>query len=111
MSFINTMNNAVSTIHFISLNCQGLGDKRKRGRLIQYLNEQISQIVFLQETHFTENVKLSLRTEFTDWDLYHSVGESNSRGCTIMLSKTIAYTVLIYDTDVNGRYIILNVEC
>jgi len=23
------MNNAVSTIHFISLNCQGLGDKRK----------------------------------------------------------------------------------
>jgi len=27
MSLINTMNNAVSTIHFISLDCQGLGDK------------------------------------------------------------------------------------
>ena len=27
-----------------------------------------------------------------------------------MLSKTIAYKVLSYDTDVNGRYIILNVE-
>ena len=30
MSLINTMNNAVSTIHFIYLNCQGLGVKGKR---------------------------------------------------------------------------------
>ena len=80
MSLINTLNNAVSTIHLISLNCQGLGDKRKRGRLIQYLNEQKSQIVFLQETHFTENVKLSLSSEFTDWDLYHSLVNQTVEG-------------------------------
>jgi len=30
MSLINTMNNVVSTIHFIYLNCQGLGVKGKR---------------------------------------------------------------------------------
>jgi len=38
------------------------------------------------------------------------LGASNSRGCTTLLSKTINYKVLIYDTDVIGRYIILNVE-
>jgi len=30
MSLINTMSNTGSAIHFISLNCQGLGDKRKK---------------------------------------------------------------------------------
>ena len=35
------MNNAVSTIHFMSLDCQGLGDKRKK---IQYLNEHTNSL-------------------------------------------------------------------
>ena len=61
------MSNTKDIVHILSLNYQGLGDKHKRDRLIQYLTQLNIDIAFLQETHFTPNLLL---TECSYWHLY-----------------------------------------
>ena len=63
----------MANTHIISLNCKGLRDKLKRLRLLEWLNHQHCQIVFLQETHFTSDISVNLNTEFSDWIFYHSL--------------------------------------
>lgn len=104
------MNSVNDIIHFVSLNCQGLGDKQKRQRLIQYLKEQKAHVVFLQETHFTEVNRHILVSEFAEWELFHSFGHSNSKGCTILISKTLNHKVIDTLDDHNGRYVLINIE-
>ena len=53
------MSNTKYIVHILSQNYQGLGDKHKRGRLIQYLTQQNIDIAFLQETHLTPNLLLT----------------------------------------------------
>lgn len=45
-------------VHIISINVQGLRDKLKRARVKQYILHQRAHIAFLQETHFTEDLKV-----------------------------------------------------
>ena len=101
------MSNTKDIVHLLPLNCQGLGDRHKRGRLIQYLTQQNIDIAFQQETHFTPNLLL---TKFSYWHLYNSFGESNSRGCTILINKSLNFKVIDKVQDRNGRYILLNIE-
>ena len=79
----NTINN---TINLLFLNCIGLG-----ARHLQWLNHQRSDILFIQETHFTPAITMSLENEFIEWELVHSFGESNARGCSIRIKKK--YTI------------------
>ena len=51
------MQHKENIIHLISLSVQGLRDNRKRTRFIQWLNNQKTDIAFLQETHFTDNIE------------------------------------------------------
>ena len=49
-------------VHLISLNAQGLRDKCKRFRLVQWLSHQNADIVLLQETHFSiDMIKTHIR--------------------------------------------------
>jgi len=88
---ITTMasNTIKNTTHLLSLNCNGLGDKSKRARLLQWLNYQRCDILFIQETHFTPAITMSLENEFIEWKLLHSFGDSNARGCSILINKKI----------------------
>ena len=61
-------------IHFLSLNVQGLRDRLKRSRLKEYIATQKAQIVYLQETHFTNDITVKLLLqEFSEWSLFHSI--------------------------------------
>ena len=76
-------------VHFISLNVQGLRNKDKRARLGQYIKQQKANFVFIQETHFTIELEYLIKQEFNEFYIYHSYGTSNSRGCSILISKTL----------------------
>ena len=71
------MNN--NTLHICSLNCQGLGNKNKRERLIQWIKYQKCNVLFAQETHFCEKIQQELNTEFSG-KIHHSFGNTQARG-------------------------------
>ena len=98
------------SIHFLSINVQGLRDKMKRARLREWLSQQKADIAFLQETHFTSDMNLVLKDEFSDWNNYHSFGGSNCRGCSIFIKKQIDLNVIDTQVSDDGRYLFMNVD-
>ena len=56
--------------HLVSLNLQVLRDRNKRLRVLQWLKNQNANIVFLQETHFTEDIIDILSQEFDNWRIF-----------------------------------------
>ena len=96
--------------HFISLNTQGLRDRNKSLRLIEYIKQQKAHFIYLQETHFSPDIENSLNLLFSDFHTYHAFGTSNSRGCSILIRKDINFKYLNHKLDSDGRYVILNIE-
>ena len=95
-------------IHLISLNAQGLREPCKRQRVLQWINYQKANVVYLQETHYTSDLELSVSTEFSSWHCYHAYGTSNSRGVTILINKNLASDIDYVVKDKYGRYLFLN---
>ena len=96
-------------LHFISLNAQGLRDSSKRSRLMQWMSHQNVKIIYLQETHFSEEIKLKIDTEFSSWQCYHSFGNSRSRGVSIFLHNSLNAKMSCVVQDNDGRYLLLNI--
>jgi exonuclease III len=97
---------------FISLNTRGLGDIRKRLKLINWLNNfhnAKSKIIFLQETHSTERSEQLWKDNWEGYEMFFSHGDSNSRGVAVAVSKQLDYTVNDVIRSQNGRYIALNI--
>jgi len=100
----------INHIHFLSLNVQGPRDRLKSSRLKEYIDTQMAQIVYLQETHFTNGITVKLLLqELSEWSLFHSFGTNNSRGCFILIHSTVKFDVNDMHSDTVGRSILLNV--
>ena len=95
-------------IHLLSLNVQGLRNSSKRARLNEYILQQKANIVFLQETHFTTEIKNIIENDFNNYKVYNSYGRNTSRGCSIE-HKLNAEIIDIF-SDPDGRYILINIE-
>lgn len=63
----------VKSLHICSLNCQGLGQKEKQQRLWYWKNQQKCDILFIQETHLTQQEERDLKIDFKG-NIYHSHG-------------------------------------
>jgi len=96
------------SIHFISLNAQGLRDVSKRQRVLQWVTHQKANVLYLQETHFTSDIKLAVDDEFSEWHCYHAFGAGNSRGVSILINKSLAVDIDHVAIDKYGRYLFLN---
>ena len=97
-----------SPLHLLCLNTNGLRSSEKRSRLNEYIKFQKVDILYLQETHFTNDIFTKIRSEFDQWDMVHSCGTSASRGCSIFINKRLSYTTIDSHVDTLGRYILLN---
>jgi len=97
-------------LHLISINTQGLRDKFKRLRLNEWLKNQEPDIVLLQETHFSQDLIPCLIDEYGEWKLYHSFGESNCRGVSIFINKSLEINIIDSISDEDGRYYFMNFE-
>lgn len=82
---------SLSNNHFVSLNTQGLNNTNKMSRLLVWLKQQKAHIVFLQETHFSPSIKNDTLLQTSEWDVFHSFGTTNSRGCSIFILKHVRY--------------------
>ena len=95
-------------LNCITLNTRGLIDREKRTTIFERCRHQKADIVFLQETHFTNIILKDICVEWCGPG-YHSLGASNSRGTSILITKNSNITVLDSKTLNNGRGVLCNI--
>jgi len=90
-----------------SFNCRGLGNKRKRRAIFQWLKQYHQGVTFLQETHSIESLE---KTWQNDWkgQIEFSHGCVNSRGVAILFPKNVDVQIDKKCTDSNGRILLLD---
>ena len=96
-------------INLCSLNVNGLQNREKRGRAIEWVKSMKCDIAYFQETHFDQNIENEINFN-TDFNVYGSIGTSASRGVAIFINKAVNYKVIDKVTDENGRIVLLNVQ-
>jgi exonuclease III len=99
-----------NNIQIVSFNSRGLGDKRKRLAVFQYIKTHHNGIVFLQETHTNKQSESLWKKEWHRGQIFFSHAASNKRGVAILFPKKLP--VVINDTvhDNDGRYLLLDVS-
>ena len=100
---------AVQTLSIISQNVRGLQDKAKRMQFFHYMKQTEYDIIFLQETH-------SSVLEESEWSrqwggqILFSHGTTNLKGAAIIFSNKLNYTINSVERDVDGRYLIVDLQ-
>ena len=97
------------TINLCSLNVNGIGSRGKRNRVIEWIKAQKSQITFLQETHFDENIEREIKNK-TEYETFCSNGTTASRGVAILIKKSLSFEFINKFSDSEGRFILINVQ-
>ncbi len=89
-----------------TFNCRGLGDSAKRRSIFGWLKKYHKGIIFLQETHTTENI---IKIWESEWNgqVYMSHGSSTARGVAILISPNIDIIIKEIKCDSAGRLILL----
>ena len=98
-----------STLRLISLNVRGLSNFKKRRMIYTWCKKKNTDIIFLQETHSTEEVENQWRNEWGA-GIIMSNGSSNSRGVAVLVKKGVEVIVHSKIMDPQGSFIILKVE-
>ena len=96
-------------IKICSLNCQGLGDVRKRRDVISHLRSQNFSILCLQDTHFTKNIEKLIQTEW-GYKVFFSSFTSQSRGVAVFIKNNFEFVLHNTHHDPGGNFLLLDAE-
>lgn len=98
-----------TNIHILTLNVQGVRDRNKQKRVYEWSKQQKASILFLQETHLTDDTCRAFDQQFKGL-VFHSFGTSNSRGVAILIHSSVCHKVHNVYRDSDGRLLIVNIE-
>ena len=95
----------------LTVNCQGLGDSKKRKDVFMYLKAKhyTSNIYFLKDTHFTKQDENVIKSQWGSKILFSSF-KPNSRGVAILVNDNCEFELFNMKQDEGGNYIILDVK-
>ena len=99
----------MDNIKICSLNCQGLGDPRKRRDVLNHLRSKKFSMLCLQDTHFTKSIEHTIQSEWGYKVLFSSFS-SQSRGVAIFINNTFEYKLHNTISDERGNSLILDIE-
>ena len=94
----------METLSIISLNCQGLGEQRKRRDVFHYLRQKQHCIYLLQDTHFDSKIERYVRAEW-GYNCHFASKNSQSRGVAILFNNNFEYKIKKVYKDPDGNYI------
>ena len=77
--------NLKSLFKVLTVNCQGLGDSKKRKDVFMYLKAKSFNIYFLQDTHLTKQDKNVIKSQWGSKNFY-SAYKPNSRSVAILVN-------------------------
>ena len=92
-----------------SLNCQGLGDFRKRRDVFNYLRNLKYSIICLQDTHFSKNIEKSVQNEWGFKTIFNSFN-SRSRGVAILFNSNFEFKLNNVYVDHSGNIVMADIE-
>ncbi len=98
-------------INFYSLNANGLRNKAKRIAVFTKLKKLGKGIFLLEETHSIKTTENTWTSQWGNQNIKFSHGSSNSRSVAILFSCELDNNFEQEITDINSRYIILDIEC
>ena len=75
-----------------SMNCWGLADVKKRKDVFNFLRSKQFSIYFIQDTHFTKEKELLIRSEWGFECIFNSYN-SQSRGVAILINNNFEYKI------------------
>ena len=91
-----------------TINVNGISEHWKRREFFYYLHQKNIDIVFVQESHSTQENERRWSSEFGN-KIWFDHGSSNSKGVMILINKKLNITVHNMITSKQGRYILLYV--
>ena len=94
-------------ITFISMNCRGLANDKKREDILLYLKSKSYDVCCIQDTHFTPEIEIEIRREWGG-SCFFSYHTSSSRGVAIFFKDTLAVKVNNCKTDNGGNFVVLD---
>lgn len=93
----------------LTLNVRGIRDRSKRRKIFQWLEEQKCDVIFLQETFCTVDVKNDIERDWKGKIINAPSDSSHSRGCMILFSKHSNCKIIDSHSSLDGRKILVNV--
>ena len=84
----------MDSITILSLNCQGLGNIRKRRDVFHYLKKKSCSIYCLQDTHFSTKLETYVKAEW-GYNCFFASYSSNSRGVAVMFKEYQNHNIII----------------
>ena len=94
-------------INFISMNCHGLANDKKREDILLYLKSKPYDVCCIQDTHFTPEIETEIRRKWGS-ECVFSHHTSSSRGVAILFKDTIPVKVKRCKIDDRGNFVILD---
>ena len=98
----------MADLKILTYNVQGLGGISKRTDIFDFLRNQNSDIYCLQETHFTDTEKQSIRNLWNGECIFNNY-TSNAKGVAILFGKNFEYKINKHITDNEGNFIIVDI--
>ena len=93
-----------SKIKIISVNCQGLQDKKKRMDVLHYLSDYRPDILCLQDTHWISDDLKFVKNLWSGECLIHGI-RTNARGMAILLGKNFEYKLFSIQKYNTGNFL------
>lgn len=100
----------MTSVKFISLNCRGLNDYKKRVILYDWVNDIDCDVLFLQETHFVSEKESVYNSRWNGTSYHCFSNSSHSKGVSILISSKFHFKLINQHRSADGRIIVLNIE-
>lgn len=99
----------VDKLQLLSLNVNGLRDVDKRRKIFAYLRDFKGDLIFLQETHASQDIQQIWQNEWGGQIIF-SNGSTNSRGVMTLVKRSSPLKIIRTDMDISGRFLITEIE-
>ena len=98
-----------NSLKIATLNCQGLGDPKKRRDVFNFLRDQSFSIYFIQDIHIHEkNVKFV--TAEWGYKAEFSTYTTNSRGVAVLFNNNFEFKITNVLKGTDGNYLIVDID-
>ena len=92
-----------------SVNCRGLQELTKRIDVLDYLNRLQSNIICLQDTHWTDKDMRHIKSVWNNEIIIHGI-RTNARGVAILLKNNFEFEILSQSSDEEGNLLVLDLK-
>ena len=94
----------VFVFNLVSINTQGLRNVSRRQTVFNLIKKQKYDVIFLQETHWTDDLKDTILREWGGTILFNNF-EHNARGTAILFSMTFNFRICDHTSNSHERSI------